>query len=298
MRIIRYIGDDGAARLAAVTDEEQAFPLRSPDFMTLVREADEAGITPLEAVRRQIAGAQPLPGDWRELNLLTPVDAPEVWAAGVTYERSKEARNEESKGAATGDETFYDKVYRAERPEIFFKSTSARTARPGTPVCIRSDSDWQVPEPELGIVLDRGGRILGYTVGNDMSCRDIEGENPLYLPQAKIWRRSCSIGPAIRLAETVPNPYDLTITCRIYRDGQLAVNESANTGQLRRKLDELASFLVRDNVVFDGTVLLTGTCIVPPDRFTLQPGDRIEIDISGIGTLINPVAAADAAIQD
>lgn len=299
MRIIRYREADGrTVRLAAVTDGEQAFPLRSPDFIELVRESDEAGITLLEAVRRQMEGAEPLPGDWRALHLLTPVDAPEVWAAGVTYERSREARNEESKGASGGEETFYDKVYRAERPEIFLKSTSARTARPGSPVCIRGDSDWQVPEPELGIVLDSRGRILGYTAGNDMSCRDIEGENPLYLPQAKIWRRSCSFGPAIRLAETVPNPYDLTINCRIYRDGRLAVDESANTGQLRRKLDELASWLTRDNVVFDGTVLLTGTCVVPPDRFTLKPGDRIEIEITGIGTLVNPVAAADAAISE
>jgi 2-dehydro-3-deoxy-D-arabinonate dehydratase len=299
MRIIRYIdAQDGTVRLAAVTDGEQAFPLRSPDFIALVREADAAGITPLEAVRRQIEGAKPLPGDWRSLSLLTPVDAPEVWAAGVTYERSREARNEESKDASAGAETFYDKVYRAERPEIFFKSSSARTARPGTPVCVRSDSQWQVPEPELGIVLDRRGCILGFTAGNDMSCRDIEGENPLYLPQAKIWRRSCSFGPAIRLAETVPNPYDLTISCRIYRDGRLAVDESASTGQLRRKLEELASYLVRDNVVFDGTVLLTGTCIVPPDKFSLQPGDRIEIGITGIGTLVNPVAAADAEIPD
>ena len=299
MRIIRYIDAlDGTVRLAAVTDAEQAFPLRPPDFIALVKEAEADGITPLEAVRRQITGAEPLPGDWRALDLLTPVDAPEVWAAGVTYERSRKARNEESQGGAAGEETFYDKVYRAERPEIFLKSTSARTARPGSPVCIRGDSDWQVPEPELGIVLDSRGRILGYTAGNDMSCRDIEGENPLYLPQAKIWRRSCSFGPAIRLAETVPDPYGLTIVCRIYRDGQLEVNESASTSQLRRKLDELASWLARDNVVFDGTVLLAGTCIVPPDRFTLKPGDRIEIEIFGIGTLVNPVAAADAAITD
>lgn len=297
MRIIRYVEGDGrTVRLAAVTDEERTFPLEQPDFMTLVREADREGMTPLDAVQRHIAGRPPLPGDWRSLKLLVPVEAPEIWAAGVTYERSKDARNEESQGGA--EETVYDKVYRAERPEIFFKSTSARTAGPGQPVCIRSDSSWQVPEPELGIVLDHGGRILGYTAGNDMSCRDIEGENPLYLPQAKIWRRSCSIGPAIRLAETVPDPYNLRIVCRIFRDGRLAVEESAGTGQLRRKLDELASFLLRDNDVFDGTVLLTGTCIVPPDRFTLQPGDRIEIDISGIGTLINPVAAADAVISD
>lgn len=293
VRIIRYLETDGrTARLAAVTDEDVAFPLESPDFLALVREADRTGVTPLAAVRRQIDGVRPLPGDWRRLNLLAPVEAPEVWAAGVTYERSKEARNEESKGSATVGETVYDKVYRAERPEIFFKSTAARTVGPGQPVCIRSDSAWQVPEPELGLVLDRGGRILGYTAGNDMSCRDIEGENPLYLPQAKIWRRSCAIGPAIRLAETVPDPYDLRIVLRIFRDGRLAVEETASTGQLRRKLDELVSFLVRDNEVFDGTVLLTGTCIVPPGRFTLMPGDRIEIDISGIGTLVNPVAAS------
>jgi len=193
MRIIRYIdAQDGTVRLAAVTDGEQAFPLRSPDFIALVREADAAGITPLEVVRRQIEGADPLPGDWRSLSLLTPVDAPEVWAAGVTYERSREARNEESKGTATGDETFYDKVYRAERPEIFFKSSSARTARPGTPVCVRSDSQWQVPEPELGIVLDRRGRILGYHVSdwlvpttNLLAGRGMMGEGAIDLPRLR-----------------------------------------------------------------------------------------------------------------
>ncbi|HEY8528981.1 MAG TPA: fumarylacetoacetate hydrolase family protein [Paenibacillaceae bacterium] len=292
MRIIRYVErDDGPPRLAAVTDDGRAYALEEPDLMALVRRADREGISPSEAARREIDGARPLTEDWHSLNLLVPVEAPEVWAAGVTYERSKEARNEESQGAA-GQETVYDKVYRAERPEIFFKSTAARTVGPNKPVCIRSDSSWQVPEPELGLVLDSSGRIIGYTVGNDMSCRDIEGENPLYLPQAKIWRHSCAIGPAVRLAETVANPYDLTIELRIYRGGELAVRGSASTGQLRRKLDELVSYLARDNVLFDGTVLLTGTCIVPPGRFTLQPGDRIEIDITGIGTLVNPVAAA------
>jgi 2-dehydro-3-deoxy-D-arabinonate dehydratase len=292
MRIIRYVDQAGGTpRLAAVTDDERAYALEEQDLLALVRRAEREGISPAEAARREIGGAQPVAEDWRKLNLLVPVEAPEVWASGVTYERSKEARNEESQGAS-GQETVYDKVYRAERPEIFFKSTAARTAGPNQPVCIRSDSSWQVPEPELGLVLDRNGRILGYTVGNDMSCRDIEGENPLYLPQAKIWRRSCAIGPAVRLAETVANPYDLTIELRIYRGGELAVQGSASTGQLKRKLDELVSYLVRDNELYDGTVLLTGTCIVPPGRFTLQPGDRIEIEITGIGTLVNPVAAA------
>ena len=292
MRIIRYVDQDGGTpRLAAVTDDERAYALEERDLLALVRRAEKEGISPAEAARRQIGGARPVAEDWRTLNLLVPVEAPEVWASGVTYERSKEARNEESQGAS-GQETVYDKVYQAERPEIFFKSTAARTVGPNRPVCIRSDSSWQVPEPELGLVLDRNGRILGYTVGNDMSCRDIEGENPLYLPQAKIWRRSCAIGPAVRLAETVANPYDLTIELRIYRGGELAVQGSASTGQLKRKLDELVSYLARDNELYDGTVLLTGTCIVPPGRFTLQPGDRIEIEITGIGTLVNPVAAA------
>src|SRR5690606_28209893 len=155
-----------------------------------------------------------------------------------------------------------------------------------------SDSSWQVTERELGLVLDSRGRILGYTVGNHLSARDLEGENPLYLPPVKLWRHSCAVGPAVRLAETVASAHNPPRYPRIYRGGELAVRESASTGQLRRKLDELVSYLARDNVLFDGTVLLTGTCIVPPGRFTLQPGDRIEIDITGIGTLVNPVAAA------
>ncbi|HEY1214627.1 MAG TPA: fumarylacetoacetate hydrolase family protein, partial [Bryobacteraceae bacterium] len=170
---------------------------------------------------------------------------------------------------------------------LFFKSTAARTVGPEQDVCLRSDSNWQIPEPELGLVLDRGGRIVGYTIGNDMSCRDIEGENPLYLPQAKMWRRSCSIGPAVRLAETVADPYRFQIVCRIYRNDEKVVEGTASTGQLKRRLDELVAFLRRDNDLFDGTVLLTGTCIVPPNDFTLQDGDRIEIEISDIGVLRN-----------
>src|SRR5690606_26625783 len=189
LRIIRYLEEDGrTVRLAAVDDDDRTVPLKSPDFMALVREAERDGVTPLEAVRRQTDGTPPVAGDWSRLRLLAPVEAPEVWAAGVTYERSKAARNEESNPDGAAAETVYDKVYRAERPEPFLKSTAARTVGPGEAVCLRSDSSWQVPEPDLGLVLDRAGRILGYTVGNDMSCRDIEGENPLYLPQAKIWR--------------------------------------------------------------------------------------------------------------
>ena len=144
-------------------------------------------------------------------------------------------------------------------------------------------------EPEFGLVINKHGEIVGYTIGNDLSSRDIEGENPLYLPQAKTWKHSCSVGPSILLAETVENPYDFEITCRIFRDGEKVFEDSANTSQLKRKYEELVGFLIRDNEVFPGTVLLTGTCIVPPNDFTLRVGDLVEIEIPGIGLLSNPV---------
>ncbi|MEO2202990.1 fumarylacetoacetate hydrolase family protein [Paenibacillus pabuli] len=288
MRIIRFL--DGHQKwLAAVTDDEQAYRLPQADFMTLIYQAREKGVTPVQWIESALKPVNKLTDDWTSLHLITPVDAPEVWAAGVTYQRSREARNYEATDGKLDAETFYDKVYDAERPEIFFKSTAARTVGPNEAVTLRSDSTWQIPEPELGLVLAADGSIVGYIAGNDMSCRDIEGENPLYLPQAKIWRNSCSIGPAIRLAETVKNPYEFSIVCQIYRDESMVVKSEASTSELNRKLDELVSFLARDNDVYDGTVLLTGTSIVPPNDFTLEPGDRIEISISDIGTLINPV---------
>lgn len=288
MRIIRFL-DKQQKRLAAVTDDERAYRLPQPDFMTLIHQARERGISPVQLVESAVTPANELPGDWTSLHLITPVEAPEVWAAGVTYQRSREARNYEATDGKLDALTFYDKVYDAKRPEIFFKSTAARTVGPNEAVTLRSDSTWQIPEPELGLVLDADGSITGYIVGNDMSCRDIEGENPLYLPQAKIWRKSCSIGPAIRLAETVQNPYAFTIVCEIYRKGRMVVKSEGSTSELNRKLDELVSFLAKDNDLFAGTVLLTGTSIVPPNDFTLEPGDRIEITIGGIGTLVNPV---------
>lgn len=291
MRIVRYLDVDGFPTLAAVTDEEQIFDLPYADFLELISEADAQNSTPLQLVKTIIADVSPLTVSYNQLNLLVPIEAPEVWAAGVTYERSRDARNYESTGGKLDVTTFYDKVYEAERPEIFFKSTAARTVGPNHHVCLRSDSEWQIPEPELGLVVNKHGKILGYTIGNDMSSRDIEGENPLYLPQAKVWKNSCSIGPAIRLAETVADPYKVQIVCRIFRNGDKVVEGSASTGQLKRKFHELVSYLVRDNVLFDGTVLLTGTCIVPPNDFTLQDGDRIEIEIPGIGVLNNLVQA-------
>ncbi|MZQ86670.1 fumarylacetoacetate hydrolase [Paenibacillus sp. 5J-6] len=291
MRIIRF-EKEGSAQLAAVNDQDQIFALQQSDFLALIHEADRLEITPLELVSKAIEGIEALHDQIDQLQLLVPIEAPEVWAAGVTYERSRDARNYEATEGRLDASTFYDKVYDAVRPEIFFKSTAARTVGPGGEVQLRSDSVWQVPEPELGLVLSAAGKIIGYTIGNDMSCRDIEGENPLYLPQAKVWKRSCSIGPAIRLAEAVDNPYNFQITSHIYRDGEKAVEGTANTNQLKRKLEELTEYLIRDNELFEGTVLLTGTCIVPPNEFTLAHGDRIEIEITGIGTLVNHVVSA------
>ncbi|WP_139997224.1 fumarylacetoacetate hydrolase family protein [Paenibacillus paridis] len=292
MRIFRYL-ENLRPYLGVITEGGDTYRLDAPDIMSLVADARISGLSTAAYVERMLGSLSAITAPAESLNLTTPLDAPEVWAAGVTYQRSREARNYEATEGRLDADTFYDKVYDAERPELFMKSTAARTVGPGESVCLRSDSTWQVPEAELGLVLDSSGAIIGYTAGNDMSCRDIEGENPLYLPQAKIWKRSCSIGPFVRLAETVADPYALSIACRIYRDGALVVEETAHTGLLKRKLEDLVSFLKRDNELFDGTVLLTGTCLVPPNQFTLASGDRIEIEIQGIGTLVNTVICAD-----
>ncbi|WLD93845.1 fumarylacetoacetate hydrolase family protein [Alkalihalobacillus sp. AL-G] len=289
MRIIRYLNSSEKKVLAAITVENRVYDLPYHDFLELVRAAEEKKVQPVTLVEQVIEQSLPLSDSPEKLKVLVPVEAPEVWASGVTYEKSKEARNYESTNGEDDAKSFYDKVYTADRPELFFKSTADRTIGPGDPVYLRSDSEWQIPEPELGLVLDSEGNILGFTAGNDMSCRDIEGENPLYLPQAKIWRHSCVIGPAIRLVETVKDPYDFQITCRIFRNEQNVFEGSASVGQLKRRLEELTSYLVKENVVFPGTILLTGTCIVPPNDFTLLEGDYIEIEIPGIGVLSNPV---------
>lgn len=293
MLIFRY-REGKEIRLGAATAEGTAYRLNgAADFMSLVRQARAEGKTTEAYVMEVLAESERIGQPIESLPLVAPLDAPEVWAAGVTYQRSREARNYEATDGKLDQTTFYDKVYDADRPELFLKSTASRTVGPGDQVGLRRDSSWQVPEAELGLVLDDRGGIVGYTAGNDMSCRDIEGENPLYLPQAKIWRNSCSIGPAVRLAGTVPDPYRLGIACRIYRDGVKVVEETANTSQLKRRLEELVSYLKRDNELYDGTVLLTGTCLVPPNQFTLTSGDRIEIEIEGIGTLVNTAAYAD-----
>lgn len=217
---------------------------------------------------------------------LTPLVSQEVWAAGVTYYRSRTARMEESHNS--GGDSFYDRVYNAERPELFFKATAHRVSGPGKAVRIRRDSRWNVPEPELALALTRNGKIVGYTIGNDMSSRDIEGENPLYLPQAKVYDGSCALGPCILVSEKMPNA-STEIRLEILRTGQLAFVGTTTLGQLKRTPESLVEFLYRDNSFPQGCFLLTGTGIVPGDDFTLQAGDEIRITIEPIGTLRNYV---------
>ncbi len=219
------------------------------------------------------------------VTLLPPIDRQEVWAAGVTYRRSKSARMEESASAAT----LYDRVYAAERPELFFKATPHRVSGPGQPLRIRGDSRWNVPEPELALVLNSRRQLVGYTIGNDMSSRDIEGENPLYLPQAKIYDACCGLGPWITLAESMPPVREIGIQLAVHRGSEIAFAGTTNVGEMARTFDELCGWLGRDNSFPDGAFLLTGTGIVPGPEFTLQAGDIVEISIDGIGTLSNPI---------
>ena len=212
-----------------------------------------------------------------------PFEPPEVWAAGVTYKTSEMERRRESE---TPD--VYSMVYSAERPEVFFKATPDRCVGPDDSVGIRADSNWNVPEPELAFVL-YGGEIIGYTIGNDMSSRQIEGENPLYLPQAKVFNRCCAIGPCFVTAESIGDPHALAVSCVITRDGEEAFSGSTNTSQMARTCQELADWLQKHNDVPDMTTVLTGTSIVPPPDFTLREGDTVSITIEGIGTLVNDV---------
>ena len=248
---------------------------------------------PLAGIREACAapGGPAVPAAAAEL--LAPVDGRmEVWAAGVTYERSRTARMAESEQSAD----IYDRVYAAERPELFFKSAAWRVSGPGQPVSVRADSGIDVPEPELAVVLNSAGQVAGYTICNDMSSRDIEGQNPLYLPQAKTYLGSCAVGPSIRPAWEVPDPYALAIELSIIRDGTVAWAGNASTSGLHRRIDELAGWLLREDEFPAGVILSTGTSLVPELPFTLQAGDEVRIRIEGIGELANPVVRGKAAV--
>ena len=219
--------------------------------------------------------------------LEAPIEHQEVWASGVTYYRSRSARIEESKDAGGGD--FYDRVYSAERPELFFKAVAHKVAGPNSEVRIRGDAKWSVPEPELTLVVNPRGKIVGYTIGNDMSSRDIEGANPLYLPQAKVYDRSCALGPGILIQNDLM-PANTQITMEILRSTHTEFSASITLSEMKRDPRTLVEYLYRDQSFPNGCFLLTGTGIIPPDAFTLQSGDEIRISISGIGMLVNRVA--------
>jgi 2-dehydro-3-deoxy-D-arabinonate dehydratase len=264
-----------------VEQDEQYFRIDGADWDALLANEDLHG-----TLSGLIDGQTPsLKFDPAEL--LAPISQQEVWAAGVTYYRSRGARMEESKDAGGG--SFYDRVYSAERPELFFKSTASRTVGSGGQVRIRADATWSVPEPELTLLVSPAGRITGYTIGNDMSSRDIEGENPLYLPQAKVYSGSCALGPGILVSQQ-PLPTSTEISIEILRNETIEFAGKVELTELKRDPKTLVEYLFRDNAFPNGCFLMTGTGIVPPSSFTLASGDLIRITIEPIGTLENEVA--------
>jgi 2-dehydro-3-deoxy-D-arabinonate dehydratase len=270
MRRIRFEAADGAVH-DAVVDGNVCVSERDPELR----------VEPLDLETLQ------LPQPFRQRR---PVDPPEVWCAGVTYERSRDARIEES------GRDVYALVYDADRPELFLKDAGCRrTVGPGEPIAVRGDSRWNVPEPEIGLVLGDLGSIAGVTIGNDVSSRDIEGANPLYLPQAKVYAGACALGPAV-LTPAGDAPFDLTMRI-LAEDGAERWSGSTSTARMRRSFAELVEWLRRDNPVPPGSVLLTGTGLVPPDELTLEPGQIVEIDVPGIGRLKNPVVSAHELLE-
>ena len=289
MHILRYSLPGSPDARVGVLDGDRIREL--PD----VAELAELWTLRLDDLRERLAR----PGSHGDLALadvtiLPPVDGrTEVWAAGVTYETSREARVEDSERSAD----IYQLVYNAPRPELFFKSAAWRVTGPGQPIAIRGDSTLDVPEPEVALIINAYGQITGYTICDDVSSRSIEGENPLYLPQAKTYLGSCALGPYIRPAWEIPDPYDLTIDLSIIRSGQAAWTGTASTSQLHRTYDELTRWLLHSDIHPRGVILSTGTCLVPPAPFTLERDDLVRIDITQIGTLTNPVVRGLDAIR-
>ena len=285
MRIVRFGRDDGAVRFGVVDADAptRVHEVAQSEMLEVLRgEPDRTGRV-IEALDAETLELPP------PFQLLAPLVPPETWAAGVTYERSRDARVDESRVEARD---VYSLVYDADRPELFLKDAHGRrTVGPGATVGVRSDAAWTVPEPEVALVLDEGGELFGATIGNDVTARDVEGANPLYLPQAKLFAGACALGPAVLVPADWAEPFDIEL--RLLDEAGSAVFEArTSTAKMRRSFEELAAWLVRDNPVPAGSVLLTGTGLVPPDDVALAPGQHVEITISGIGKLVNPVGAA------
>jgi 2-dehydro-3-deoxy-D-arabinonate dehydratase len=281
MKICRFLARDAVVRIGIV-DDATVVDLTPAGITTLSHVLEDADpVALLTGIDRE-----PLPRfGIAEVILRAPIERQEVWAAGVTYLRSKTARMEESDFSATA----YDRVYDADRPEIFFKSVAEKVVATGEAVGIRRDARWSVPEPELALVLNTRGRVIGCTIGNDMSSRDIEGENLLYLPQAKVYDRSCALGPWIRLGVAEADARNWAVRSSIIRGGTRIFSGETRIDNIKRGFDELAGYLCRSQTFPYGAVLLTGTGIVPPDDFTLHEHDVVEIDIAAIGVLRNSV---------
>jgi 2-dehydro-3-deoxy-D-arabinonate dehydratase len=282
---LAYFTVDGAnePRFGLLAGERVVDLARSggPDSLTAALQMPAAE---LQAALRAVVAGPHHDMPMTAVTLKAPIDRQEVWAAGVTYLRSRDARMEES-----SQRDVYDRVYDADRPELFLKATPNRVSGPSEAIAIRGDSGWDVPEPELAILVNAHGELVGYTIGNDVSSRSIEGENPLYLPQAKVYSRCAALGPAVVTVDELPDVSNLEIQLTIRRDGAQLFQESTATSQLHRSLSDLMEYLLRDNEFPAGVFLMTGTGIVPPSEFTLQDGDEVTIRIEGIGSLVNPV---------
>jgi 2-dehydro-3-deoxy-D-arabinonate dehydratase len=285
IRIVRFREQDAEPRLGSVEPDAPTTvaELESDDVLAVLRGARDLSGRTIEALDAETLELPP------PFELLVPLVPPETWAAGVTYERSRDARVDESRVEARD---VYSLVYDADRPELFLKDAAGRrTVGPGATVGVRSDARWTVPEPELALVLDADGGLLGATIGNDVTARDIEGANPLYLPQAKLFAAACVLGPAIALPDDWSQPFEIELRL-IGPGGDVVYEAQTSTARMRRSFEELATWAVRENPVPAGSVLLTGTGLVPPDDVALAPAQPVEITIPGIGKLVNPVGAA------